>query len=138
MNRYQEHTLAIEAVVGADEVICSRNTRYQDIGTSHELCCCIHNFSDETGDFLHLLDEAFCLVLITQQTKAGRAIVAIGHDALYGGTSRVSKSHQRIRVCTIALEEACGIELVVIERPREKRGVSFDEAKALLEERYGI
>ena len=34
--------------------------------------------------------------------------------------------------------QACGIELVVIERPREKRGVSFDEAKALLEERYGI
>ena len=34
--------------------------------------------------------------------------------------------------------QACGIELVVVERPREEDGVSFEEAKALLEERYGL
>lgn len=33
---------------------------------------------------------------------------------------------------------AYGVELVVIERPREERGVSLEEAKALLEERYGL
>ena len=34
--------------------------------------------------------------------------------------------------------QACGIELVVIERPREECGVSLEEAKVLLEERYGL
>lgn len=33
---------------------------------------------------------------------------------------------------------ACGIELVAIERPREELGVSLEEAKALLEEEYGL
>lgn len=33
---------------------------------------------------------------------------------------------------------ACGIELVVIKRPRAEEGVSLEQAKALLEERYGL
>ena len=32
----------------------------------------------------------------------------------------------------------CGIELVVVERPREERGLLLEEAQALLEERYGL
>lgn len=34
--------------------------------------------------------------------------------------------------------EACGICLVVIERPRTEEGVSFDQARELLEVRYGL
>lgn len=34
--------------------------------------------------------------------------------------------------------QACGIELVVVERPRQESGLSFEAAQALLEERYGL
>ena len=34
--------------------------------------------------------------------------------------------------------QACGIELVVVERPRHERGLSREAAQALLEERYGV
>ena len=32
----------------------------------------------------------------------------------------------------------CGVELVVVERPRKERGLLLEEAQALLEERYGL
>ena len=34
--------------------------------------------------------------------------------------------------------QACGVRLIVIERPHEKGGVSLAEAQAILEERYGL
>lgn len=34
--------------------------------------------------------------------------------------------------------QECGIELVVVERPRFETGYSLDDAKVLLEERYGL
>lgn len=72
------------------------------------------------GPFSTQLNRALLKELHTKVLVTKRSGVAGGFN------QKVQAAHE------------CGVELVVVERPRKERGLSLDEAQALLEERYGL